>query len=91
MYNLRGGFLVRPLAITVALGCAGALLSEAEEAFPEFSVWVPKALFSVTRRPSGGTSHSRRHCRFDYDGRLHRVRDLADDPDVGFHAGCGMC
>ncbi len=45
MYNLRGGFLVRPLAITLVLGCAGALLSEAEEAFPEFSAWVPKALF----------------------------------------------
>ena len=45
MYNLRGGFLVRPLAITLVLGCAGALLSEAEEAFPEFSAWVPKAFF----------------------------------------------
>jgi uncharacterized membrane protein len=45
MYNLRGGFLVRPLAITLVLGCAGALLSEVEEAFPEFSAWVPKALF----------------------------------------------
>jgi uncharacterized membrane protein len=45
MYNLRGGFLVRPLAITLVLGCAGALLSEAEETFPEFSAWVPKALF----------------------------------------------
>jgi uncharacterized membrane protein len=45
MYNLRGGFLVRPLAITLVLGCAGALLSEAEEAFPEVSAWVPKALF----------------------------------------------
>lgn len=45
MYNLRGGFLVRPLTITLVLGCAGALLSEAEEAFPEFSSWVPKALF----------------------------------------------
>jgi len=45
MYNLRGGFLVRPLAIALTLGCAGALLSEAEESFPGFSDWVPKALF----------------------------------------------
>jgi len=44
-YNLRGGFLVRPLAITVVLGCAGALLSEAEESFPQVSAWVPRALF----------------------------------------------
>ena len=27
MYNLRGGFLVRPLIIALALGCAGTLLS----------------------------------------------------------------
>ena len=26
-YNLRGGFLVRPLIITLTLGCVGALLS----------------------------------------------------------------
>ena len=45
MYNLRGGFLVRPLTIALTLGCAGALLSEAEESFPGFSNWVPKALF----------------------------------------------
>ncbi len=45
MYNLRGGFLVRPLAIAVTLGCAGALLSAAEESFPGFSDWVPKLLF----------------------------------------------
>ena len=44
-YNLRGGFLVRPLTIALTLGCAGALLSWLEEAFPTFSAWVPKALF----------------------------------------------
>lgn len=44
-YNLRGGFLVRPLTIALALGCAGAVLSWLEEAFPAFSDWVPKALF----------------------------------------------
>jgi len=44
-YNLRGGFLVRPLTITLVLGCAGALLSGAEETMPAISEWVPKALF----------------------------------------------
>ena len=44
-YNLRGGFLVRPLAIALFLGCAGALLSWLEEAHPSISDWVPKVLF----------------------------------------------
>ena len=45
MYNLRGGFLVRPLTIALSLGCAGALLSWLEEEFPVVSGWVPKVLF----------------------------------------------
>jgi uncharacterized membrane protein len=45
MYSLRGGFLVRPLAIALALGCGGALFSWLEEAFPAVSAWVPKAIF----------------------------------------------
>jgi uncharacterized membrane protein len=44
-YNLRGGFLVRPLTITLVLGCAGALLSWLEETFPAVSGWVPRAIF----------------------------------------------
>jgi uncharacterized membrane protein len=44
-YNLRGGFLVRPLTIALTLGCAGAFLSWLEESVPGFSAWVPKALF----------------------------------------------
>jgi uncharacterized membrane protein len=44
-YNLRGGFLIRPLAIALFLGCAGAFLSSLEEAVPAVSAWVPKALF----------------------------------------------
>ena len=35
MYNLRGGFLIRPLTIALALGCAGASLSWLEEEYPE--------------------------------------------------------
>ena len=45
MYNLRGGFLIRPLTIAVALGCAGAFLSWLEEEFPVASTWVPTVLF----------------------------------------------
>lgn len=51
MYNLRGGFLVRPLAITLVLGFVGAVLSELEEVFPSFSEWVPKALFPTHTDP----------------------------------------
>jgi uncharacterized membrane protein len=45
MYNLRGGFLVRPLLIAMTLGCAGALLSWFEEVHPALSAWVPPVLF----------------------------------------------
>ncbi len=44
-YNLRGGFLVRPLTIALTLGCAGALLSWFEEVDPSLGDWVPKVLF----------------------------------------------
>jgi uncharacterized membrane protein len=45
MYNLRGGFLVRPLIIALSLGCVGALLSRLEETEPALSAWVPGILF----------------------------------------------
>jgi uncharacterized membrane protein len=45
MYNLRGGFLIRPLTIALALGFAGAFLSWMEEEFPLASAWVPTLLF----------------------------------------------
>jgi uncharacterized membrane protein len=45
MYNLRGGFLIRPLTITLALGFAGAFLSWLEETAPVISGIVPRALF----------------------------------------------
>jgi uncharacterized membrane protein len=44
-YNLRGGFLVRPLIIAMALGFAGAGLSALEESFPFLQAWVPPILF----------------------------------------------
>ena len=45
LYNLRGGFLIRPLAIAVTLGSAGALFSWLEETTPEVSAWIPKVIF----------------------------------------------
>jgi uncharacterized membrane protein len=45
MYNLRGGFLVRPMGIALILGCTGALLSWLEELQPLIGDWVPKAIF----------------------------------------------
>jgi len=45
MYALRGGFLVRPLLISVALGLLGAVLSSLEETVPQLSAWVPTVLF----------------------------------------------
>jgi uncharacterized membrane protein len=45
MYNLRGGFLIRPLTIALALGLGGASLSWIEETFPGAADWVPVALF----------------------------------------------
>jgi len=51
MYNLRGGFLVRPLSIALALGCAGALLSALEESFPALGGWTPGVLFPSRADP----------------------------------------
>ena len=45
LYALRGGFLVRPLAIALVLGATGMLFSEFEEAFPPLDAWVPHVLF----------------------------------------------
>jgi len=45
LYNLRGGFLVRPMAIALTLGCAGMLWPWLESTHPGISVWVPRALF----------------------------------------------
>jgi hypothetical protein len=44
-YALRGGFLIRPLLISLALGLMGMILSSLEESLPAVSAWVPQALF----------------------------------------------
>jgi len=51
MYNLRGGFLVRPLCITLAFGFIGGLLSYLEEIFPVLGAWIPDALFPSKSDP----------------------------------------
>lgn len=52
MFNLRGGFLVRPLIIALSLGLFGALLSTTEAAVPEIGVWVPHFLFPSRSDPT---------------------------------------
>jgi len=51
MYALRGGFLIRPLAIAVLLGIAGAVLSSLEEQVPAISAWIPETLFPSREDP----------------------------------------
>jgi uncharacterized membrane protein len=45
IYSLRGGFLIRPLAIALILGAIGAALSSLEESIPEISAGIPNTLF----------------------------------------------
>jgi hypothetical protein len=45
LYALRGGFLVRPLAIALVLGAAGAVLSSLEESISGISSWVQLFFF----------------------------------------------
>jgi uncharacterized membrane protein len=51
MYALRGGFLIRPLAIAMILGAAGAVLSSLEETIPGISAWIPSTLFPSRQDP----------------------------------------
>jgi uncharacterized membrane protein len=48
-YNLRGGFLIRPVLIALALGCGGALLSWMEESNPRIGNSVPGVLLFFSR------------------------------------------
>jgi uncharacterized membrane protein len=52
MYALRGGFLVRPLAIAVVLGAVGAALSSLEESLPAIGAWIPNTLFPSHEDPT---------------------------------------
>ena len=50
-YALRGGFLIRPFAIALALGAVGGVLSSFEEQVPTISAWVPVTLFPSRQDP----------------------------------------
>jgi uncharacterized membrane protein len=50
-YGLRGGFLIRPFVIALALGAAGAVLTSLEEQAPTLSAWVPETLFPSRQDP----------------------------------------
>jgi uncharacterized membrane protein len=45
IYNLRGGFLVRPLAIALTLGLLGGILPKIEGQLPELQAFVAERLF----------------------------------------------
>jgi uncharacterized membrane protein len=51
LYAFRGGFLLRPLIIALALGAVGAVLSSLEERVPAISAWVPQVLFPSRADP----------------------------------------
>ena len=53
-YAFRGGFLIRPLLIVLALGTAGAAMSAFEEQFPAIRWFVPQALFPSQVAPQVG-------------------------------------
>src|SRR5450755_2935980 len=50
-YDLRGGFLIRPFVIALALGIVGGVLSSLEEQAPALSTWVPATLFPSRQDP----------------------------------------
>jgi len=52
LYNLKGGFLVRPLIIALGLGLVGGVLSSMEEEIPGLSNWAPKFLFPTHADPT---------------------------------------
>jgi len=51
-YAIRGGFLIRPFLVAMALGIAGMAFSWAEEQAPEISALVPDVLFPSHADPS---------------------------------------
>jgi uncharacterized membrane protein len=50
-YNLRGGFLLRPLAIALGLGLTGAAFSWLEQLYPILGNWIPSLLFPSRADP----------------------------------------
>jgi uncharacterized membrane protein len=52
LYAFRGGFLLRPFIIALALGTAGAVLSSLEERFPVMDSFMPRVLFPSQADPT---------------------------------------
>jgi uncharacterized membrane protein len=52
MYNLRGGFLVRPLIIALVLGSLGNLLPHLEHAYPVLTTGLPTGIFPSRSEPA---------------------------------------
>ncbi len=50
-FALRGGFLIRPLTITLTLGLAGAVFAELEESFPRITESIPHYLLHSSADP----------------------------------------
>ena len=50
-HAFRGGFLIRPFLIVIALGTLGAVLSSLEEQFPAIRAFVPETLFPSQADP----------------------------------------
>lgn len=51
LFNLRGGFLLRPMALVGLLGASGAVLSWAEGHHPTLGDWLPAVLFPSRHDP----------------------------------------
>ncbi len=51
LYNLRGGFLVRPFLIAFTMGVSGAFLSSLEEQYPSIQTLIPYTLFPSQADP----------------------------------------
>ncbi len=49
LFTLKGGFLVRPLAMALTLGMIGTVLSSSELQNPWLGSWVPAGLFPIRR------------------------------------------
>ena len=52
MYNLRGGFLVRPLIIALILGSLGNLVPHLEQTFPFLNAGLPAGIFPSRSEPA---------------------------------------
>jgi hypothetical protein len=59
-YAIRGGFLIRPFIIALALGITGMVFSWAEEQAPEISALVPDMMFPSHADPSVAYKHGAR-------------------------------